>query len=179
MVLRSILTRVLAAAMFLGLSACAAAPLDKKISGGPIDQGPGSVAAARRYLEGRWALQSFEVHPPGKAPITLKGQGTLTYDEFSNLTMEIRAADKATADLLRAAGVDISDAGVISTTGRTAVDMPNKTLTYVFDKAPAPSDSPLATNRPRYWQVDGTMLTLTTKNDAGAAVAVSQWKKVS
>jgi len=179
MVLRSTLTRLLAAALLFGMSACAAAPLDKKIPGGPIDQGPGSVAAARRYLEGRWSLQSFEVHPPGKAPIMLKGSGTLTYDAFSNLTMEIRAADKATTELLKAAGVDISDDGVISTSGRTAVDMPNRTLTYMLEGAPAPSDSPLATNRPRYWQVDGTVLTLTTKNDAGAAVAVSQWKKVS
>jgi hypothetical protein len=169
----------LAAAMLFGFSACAAAPLDKKIPGGPIDQGPGSVAAARRYLEGRWALQSFEVHPPGRAPITLKGAGTLTYDAFSNLTMEIRTSDKGTTDLLRAAGVDISNEGVISTSGRAAVDMPNRTLTYTFEGTPAPTDSPLSTNRPRHWQVEGNVLTLTTMDDAGAAVSVSQWKKVS
>jgi hypothetical protein len=179
MVLRSTFTRVLAAALLFGFSACAAAPLDKKIPGGPIDQGPGSVAAARRYLEGHWTLQSFEVHPPGKAPIMLKGAGTLTYDAFSNLTMEIRAADKATTDLLRAAGVDITDEGVISTSGRAAVDMPNRTLTYTLEGTPAPSDSLLATNRPRHWQVEGNVLTLTTKDAAGAPVTVSQWKKVS
>jgi hypothetical protein len=49
------------------------------------------------------------VHPPGKPVVTLKGQGTLTYDDFGNLTMEIRT-DQAAADLLRAAGVDVQTA---------------------------------------------------------------------
>jgi hypothetical protein len=43
------------------------------------------------------------------------GQGTLSYDDFGNLRMEIRA-DEASADLLRAAGIDIRD-NVISTDG--------------------------------------------------------------
>jgi hypothetical protein len=178
MVLRATLTRVLAAAVLFGMPACAAAPIDKKIPGGPIDQGPGSVAAARRYLEGRWSLQSFEVHPPGKAPIKLNGMGTLTYDEFSNLTIEIRT-DRSTSDMLRAEGIDIGDDGVISSTGRTAVDMPNHTLTYMIQGQPAAGRGPLATSRPRHWQVDGNVLTVMTKDDAGTVLSVGQWKKVS
>jgi hypothetical protein len=57
--------------------------------------------------------------------MVLKGQGTLTYDNFGNLQMDIRT-DEATADLLRAAGIDIRD-NAISTSGRTAVDLQNRT----------------------------------------------------
>ena len=54
--------------------------------------------------------------PPGKPPITLKGSGTLNYDQFGNLRIEIRADEKS-ADLLRAAGVETRD-GTISSDGR-------------------------------------------------------------
>ena len=87
-----------------------------------LSSGPGTLTEARKFLQGRWALESFEVHPPGKAPIALKGSGVLNYDEFGNMRMEIRA-DEAESDLLRAAGITIRD-GVISTDGRTVIDLP-------------------------------------------------------
>ena len=87
--------------------------------------------------------------------------------------MEIRA-DEASADLLRAAGIDIRD-GRISTEGRTAVDMQNRTLTYVV---PGQSGAgPLSLRRPRHWVVEGDRLTLTTKDDAGKPLSVGQWRR--
>jgi hypothetical protein len=91
--------------------------------------------------------------------------------------MEIRT-DVETSDKLRAAGIEIQD-GKISTTGRTAVDMQNRTLTYMLEGQPAGVTGPLATSRPRYWQVDGNVLTLTIKDDAGKPVSVSRWRKIS
>ena len=175
MILRSTLTRVLLTMVVLSMSACAAAPINKPIKVGEVDKGSGSVTAARKFLEGRWTLESFEVHPPGKPVVNLKGMGTLTYDDFGNLRMEIRA-DQATSDLLRAAGIDIRD-GIISSDGRTAVDMPNRTLTYVIQGQPAAGTGPLAMNRPRHWQVDGDVLTLTTRDDAGNVASVGRWRK--
>jgi hypothetical protein len=175
MVLRSALTRVLLSTALFWISACAAAPINKPIKGGPVDTGSGSLTAARKFLEGRWSLESFEVHPPGKAVVALKGMGTLTYDDFGNLRMEIRA-DQAASDQLRAAGVDIRD-GTISSDGRTAVDMENRTLTYSIEGQPAAGTGPLAMNRPRYWQVEGNLLTLTTKDDAGNVATVGRWRK--
>jgi hypothetical protein len=156
---------------------CAAAPRQRPVEMGPVDQGAGSIAAARKYLAGRWTLESFEVYPPGKAPIALKGAGTLLYDEFGNLKMDIRA-DQGSADLLRAAGVDIRD-GVISSDGRVAVDMQNRTLTYVIPSQVPPTAGPLAINRPRHWEVAGDVLTLTTKDDAGKPLSIGRWKKGS
>jgi hypothetical protein len=89
--------------------------------------------------------------------------------------MEIRA-DQAAADALRAAGVDTTD-GTISSNGRTAVDIANKTLTYAIEGQPAVGAGPLSMNRPRYWQVDGSLLTLTTKDDAGNVATVGRWRK--
>src|SRR5262245_60167978 len=87
--------------LLIAVTACGNALGDKPMKGGPVDTGAGSLTAARKYLEGRWTLESFEVFPPGKAPMVLKGQGTLVYDNFGNLQMDIRT-DEATADLLRA-----------------------------------------------------------------------------
>ena len=159
-------------------AACAGGPRQKPIPLDKIDTGAGSLIEARKFLEGRWTLESFEVRPPGKAPILLTGSGVLTYDDFGNMRMEIRA-DQASSDLLRAAGIDIRD-GVISTDGRTAIDQQNHTLTYFLEgQAPLVSTGggPLSTNRPRHYEVNGDVLTLTTNDDSGAPVSIGKWKK--
>ena len=156
------------------VAGCSGAPRQRPVEMGPVDEGAGSLAAARRFLQGRWALESFELYPAGKPPITLKGAGTLSYDEFGNLKIEIRA-DQASSDLLRAAGVDIRD-GMISSDGRTAVDMESRTLTYVVPGQTA-LPGPLALNRPRHWEVAGDLLTLTTKDDSGKPSSVGRWRK--
>ena len=138
----------------------------------------GSLTAARKYLEGRWGLESFEVRPPGKPPIMLKGSGVLNYDDFGNLTMEIRAPQETT-DLLRAAGLNIRD-GVVSTKGRTVIDVPNKTLTYFLEGQRSSFETgggPLALNRKRHWEVTEDVLTLTTKADDGTPLSISRWKR--
>ena len=86
--LQSSLTFTVLAVVSLSLSACGPKVAVKK--GGPVDTGAGSVVAARKYLEGRWTLDSFEVYPPGKPVVAVKGEGTLSYDDFSNLSMELR-----------------------------------------------------------------------------------------
>jgi hypothetical protein len=161
----------------LFLPGCAAAPRERPLAMGPVDTGPGTLASARRFLEGRWQLETFEIHRPGQPPLLLKGSGTLIYDDMSNLRMEVRA-DEASADLLRAAGVDIRD-GMISTEGRTAIDLQNRTLTYALGgQAPLVQGGPLAMERPRHWVVDGDILTLSTKDDAGRPLSVARWKRM-
>jgi len=149
-------------------------------AGAPVATGPGTLQAARKYLEGRWTLISFEVSPPNTAPIQLKGQGTLSYDAFGNLDMQIRVSDDRVADELARAGVPLTD-GVISTTGRTAVDMQARTLTYFLEGQSQLVDNknaaPLATSRPRYWVVEGNVLTLTVKGDDGRPLSVGRWQK--
>lgn len=167
------LTALGIACVISGSAACAPAPVKRPIDVGPVAEGPGSTAAARKFLEGRWSLESFEVYPPGKPPITLKGSGTLSYDDFGNLKMDIRA-DQSSSDLLRAAGIDIRD-GMVSSEGRTVVDMQNRTLTYVVSGQGG--TGPLALSRPRHWEVQGDLLTLTTKDDGGKPLSVGRWRR--
>lgn len=159
------------------LTACGGGPRRRPVSAGPVDTGAGTLTAARKFLEGRWTLESFEVFPPGRQPIRVSGMGTLVYDEFSNLRMEIRT-DEKTAESLTGAGLEIRN-GVLSSEGRTAIDLQNRTLTYILQGQPplgAPS-GPLAANRPRHWEVMGDVLTLTTKGDKGETLSVGKWKK--
>jgi hypothetical protein len=158
--------------------ACTGAPRQRPVKGGPVDTGAGTIASARKFLEGRWTLESFQVSPPGRSPITLTGQGTLNYDDYGNLQIEIRT-DDAAADQLRAAGIDIRD-NKISSSGRTVIDLQNKTLAYILEgqSAIAAPTGPLSLNRPRYWQVEGDQLTLTTKEADGTVLSVGKWKRL-
>jgi hypothetical protein len=173
MTLRLSLTCLAVGALAFANAGCSAAPRQRPVQGGPVDTGPQTLTAARKYLEGNWALESFEVYPPGKPAITLKGSGNLSYDDFGNLKIDIRA-DQASSDLLRAAGIDIRD-GVISSDGRTAVDMQNRTLTYIVQGQAG--GGPLSLSRPRHWEVDGNLLTLTTKDESGKPLSVGRWRK--
>ena len=157
---------------------CMGAPRQRPVKGGPVDEGPESITAARKFLEGRWALEEFQVFPPGKPAITLTGSGSLNYDQFGNLRIEIRADEKS-ADLLRAEGVEMKD-GVISTDGRAVVDMQNRTLTYILPGEPvgAKAAGPLAPSRPRHWEVKGDLLFLSTRDEAGKPLSTGRWKRV-
>jgi hypothetical protein len=178
MIRRSVILRAFLLMLLAAAFACKAAPRTRPVEGADVDEGPGSLVAARKYLEGRWNLESLEVFPPGRPPVTLNVSGTLSYDEFGNLRMEIRPDEKA-ADVLRAAGVELQDGG-ISSSGRTVVDMQHRTLTYVLEGQPPgrPPTGPLSPSRPRHWEVTGDTLTLTTKDDAGKPLTVGRWKRM-
>ena len=179
--MRPVLKRTFIALALASAVGCSAAPRQRPVKAGDVNEGAGTVAAARKFLEGRWSLESFEVFPPGKDPITLKGSGTLNYDDFGNLRIDIRT-DQKTADLLRAAGIETTD-GTISSDGRAAVDMQNKTLTYILAGQSTGTiaktvPGPLATSRPRHWDVQGDLLTLSTKDEAGKVLSVGRWRRV-
>ena len=169
--------RVATVTMLLATAAYAAAPGQTQPPSGRSGSGP-TLAEARKFLQGRWALESFEVRPPGKAPIFPKGSGVLNYDDFGNMRVEIRA-DEASSDLLRAAGINIRD-GIISSAGRTVIDLQTKTITYFVEgqrSSLQTGGGPLAFNRPRHWEIAGDVLTLTTQDETGAPLSISRWKK--
>ena len=151
--------------------------------GPPIETGTGRLQGARKFLEGRWSLISYEVIPPGRAPVQITGgAGALTYDAFGNLFMEIRVTDKAIAEQLERAGIPLTN-GAIVTSGRTSVDLQARTLTYMIegqtDLVAKTAAGPLAMNRPRHWEVSGNELTLTVKDDNGQPVSVGRWRKAN
>ena len=175
--IRSVLVKAVVALVLVS-AACAPAPRVRPVKGGDVDEGPESLTAARKFLEGRWTLESFEVFPPGKPPITLKGSGTLNYDEFGNLRIEIRADEKS-ADLLRAAGIETRD-GTISTDGRTVVDLQNRTLSYVLpgQTVGAPAHGHLSPSRLRHWEVKGDLLFLSTWDENNKPLSTGRWRRM-
>ena len=162
-------------ALAIAAAACHSAPRQRPVKGGAVDTGPQTLTAARNFLEGRWVLESFEVRPPGKQPVVLKGAGTLLYDNMGNLKMDVEA-DQASADILRQSGVDIRD-GRISTDGRAALDLQKHTLTYVLQGQAPLIKGPLGIDRPRHWVVEGDTLILTTQDDEGQPLSIGRWKR--
>ena len=157
--------------------ACKSTPVAARTS--KVPTGPGTVTEARKYLEGEWTLVSMDVFPPTEAPIQHAASGgTMIYDAFANLTVNLHFTPDA-ARLAERIGIPIAN-GVVMTTGRTVIDMNNHALSYVLEGQDAvrPPTHPLDTNRPRYWEVDGKMLTLRTKDEHGNILMVSVWRKI-
>jgi hypothetical protein len=164
-------------AVSLALAITAASACTYKPRTEPPNTGPGTTKVAREYLEGRWTLVSFTLYPPDAAPIQVKGSGTLVYDDFGNLTMDV-TVDETNAALVQRSGVPLEKGRYLSS-GRTIVDMQGRSLTYVLESKAAVGGQagPLAMSRPRYWVRDGNTLTLTTKDDKGQPLSVGKWQK--
>ena len=169
--------RIVLVFSLLACMACAAAPRQRPLPIGEVESGPGTTASARKFLEGRWSLVSMDLFPPNEPAIHVVGSGTLLYDNFANMTVDLRI-DSATAKMFERIGIAAPD-GIISTTGRTLVDMTSRTLSYTLEgqQAVRPAMHPLDTNRPRYWEVEGNTLTLRTKDDTGKVISVAVWRK--
>lgn len=169
----------LAALLTIAIAASAmAAPRQHGDGAEQVGARPTTLVEARKFLEGRWSLESFEIRPPDGALQKLKGSGVLTFDDFANLRMEIRT-DQGSADTLRAAGIEVRD-GLISTDGRVAIDLQRRALTYFLEgqrSGYVTGGGPLAPSRPRYWEVTADTLTLTTRDDKGAPMSISRWTR--
>lgn len=174
--LRIVITIIAIAA---GIGACAAKPLDRPVPLGPPKTGPGTIAEARKYLQGRWTLVSMEIFPTGQPPIKVKGTGTLIYDEFANMDVEIHV-DPETVTQIEKIGIPVPNA-VIKEKGQTLVDMSGRTLRYVREGEDVirPLSHALDIGRPRYWEAEANQLTLRTKDDKGGVLSVSVWRKES
>jgi hypothetical protein len=176
---------ILGALTVPGLSACAAAPLERPLNTSPIAEGPGTVEAARRVLEGRWELVSLNVSAEDGRQTGVEAVGLLVFDAFGNLTIEYRMSEAGVRAL---AGVGITPRSpLISTTGRAMIDTQSKRVTYVPpDAASRPFDpdlaaaraNPFALERTRYYAVDPDgILVLTTRYDSGRDAGTARWKK--
>lgn len=144
---------------------CAASPSRRPLDLEPVATGAGTLAEARRSLEGVWTLVSFEVRPPGRPAVPISATGRLTYDAYANLIMDVRADESAAQTL--------NDAGLVTTERRIAVKG------RTGPDAAGPTSGPLALSRPRHWQLADGVLTLTTHGDDGTPISVSRWKRAS
>ena len=95
------------AALLAAVTACASgSERQRVVSAGPVPPAPARRRPRVSSSRAGGFLESVVITPPGGKPITLKGSGVLTYDDFGNLEMNIKA-DEASSDLLRAGGITI------------------------------------------------------------------------
>jgi hypothetical protein len=135
--------------------------------------------AACTDLDGTWSLLSFTIYPPSGAPVETQDKGTLWFDDFGYVRMTLDA-DAASAALLTEAGIPMEKNRFV-TWGQAIVDKRSKTLKYVkyaFEgQYPAVTAAPTAVERLCYWNVTGSTLTLTTKDDSGKPLSISRWRR--
>src|SRR6185295_10182856 len=115
------LLRLVAAGLVVALAGgCSAAPSQRNIPLGPVDTGPGTLEAARNFLHGEWTLLSMEIFPPDQPSIRAAATGTMVYDDYSNMTVDVQLSPETTK-LAEQNGIPAPD-GLIHTTGRTVID---------------------------------------------------------
>ncbi len=171
----------------LVLAGCAASPRQRPLPTTPIAEGPDTIQAARKELQGRWTLVSLDVATEDGRLAEVESAGELVADDFGNLHVEFRMSD-AGQKTLTALGIHTPNP-VISTSGQVVIDTQNKKITYVSSNAEAQAfdpnlaalrANPFALQRPRYYVIDDTgILTLSTRYDSGKDAATSRWKKAS
>jgi hypothetical protein len=163
---------------------CAASDRQRPIETSRIATSGETLQAARKQLEGRWTLISLEYAAPDGKRASVEGTaGSIVADAFGNLEIEYRLSDSG-RKTLTSLGFQTPNP-VISTKGRSVINVDQRSIVYVDDKA-QPFDpkaaagraNPFALERTRYYDfgADG-VLTLTTRHDDGKDAAVSKWKK--
>src|SRR5579884_2648032 len=119
-----------AAAALVAAAGCNPGPLPSPRTGVPSsapialssDAPTGNVETIRRQLSGTWDLVSLEAAPEtGGARAAITATGTLTYDEFGNLTIDAHTTD---AD----APVAAREVPRVAFKGRAVIDAPRSEL---------------------------------------------------
>jgi len=138
----------------------------------------GTLTDARSRLSGTWTLVSLDLFPPGEPPIHGAATGIMSYDEYSNLKVDLRLTP-ASVKLAQKIGIPMTPDGSVSTTGHAVIDLERRALSYVLEgqKPMRQALHPLDTNLPRYWELKGDELTLRTRDDKGTVLSVSVWRK--
>jgi hypothetical protein len=171
------------------VTACTARPRTRPLSTTPIAEGPATLEATRKALEGRWVLVSLAVTTEDGRTTPVAATGVLNAEAFGNMHIEYRMSE---AGLKSLAGLGIKPSNpVISTTGRVVIDPQQRSITYVgedFEKRALAGDAELAARRAnpftlervRYYVIgnDGTLV-LSTRYDSGKDAVVSRWKRDS
>ena len=172
--------RILGLVALVAVAACAPGPLSKPGGAAPpmnkpvplsSDAASGDVEAARRRLFGTWELIALEAAPPGggaRAEVT--ASGTLTYDEFGNLTIDAHTTD---ADAPAAA----REVSMVAFSGRAVIDVPLSELRLMAMTGNVDPNEVLSPERRRRFEVTDDTLKLSSMDARGDVTAISTWRR--
>lgn len=137
------------------------------------DAASGSVENARQQLMGTWELTALEMSPQsGGARVPVKATGTMTYDQFGNLTIDARTNDPA-------APVAAREVTRLSFKGRAVIDVVSKELKLMDLKGNVDPNEVLSPEQRRRYEFDTfDTLKLSTFDASGQVTAVTNWRRV-
>lgn len=178
----SILLRyAVAAAVAVLAAACSPGPISRPGTAAPMnnpiplgsDPGSGALESARRQLTGTWDLVALEAVPEEsdsskREPID--ASGTLTYDEYGNLTIDAHTTDP---DAPRAA----RQASILTFKGRAVIDVPKSELKLMDLTGNVDPNEVLTPERRRKYEINGEVLKLSSFDDRGRVTAISTWRR--
>jgi hypothetical protein len=154
----------------LPLAGCAAAPRTRPVKGADVDAGAGSTEAVRRQLQGTWELVALESVPPsGGSRVPIRAAGTLTYDEFGNMTIDAHTTD-------RAAPVAALEQNMLAFKGRAVIDATRSELKLMDVTGNVNPDEVLSVDRRRKYEFAAGTLKLSSIDEQGRVTAVSTWR---
>jgi hypothetical protein len=173
--------RFLAASVLTGLTiACAPGPLTPPRTGRPMNKPvplgstdtTGSLETTRQQLMGVWELVDLKNAPPqGGAPVAVKATGTLTYDQYGNLTIDARSSDPN-------APVAAREVPRVSFKGRAVIDVVNSELKLMDVTGNVNPDEVLAPERRRRYAFEKDLLKLSSFDERGTVTAETTWRRV-
>ena len=167
------------AAALVAVAACNPGPMPSPRTGVPSsapialsrEDTSGSMEAVRRQLSGTWDLVALQASPERGGPLAdVTATGTLTYDEFGNLTIDAHTKDPD-------APVAAREVPRVSFKGRAVIDVPNSELKLMNLTGNVDPNEVLTPDRRRKYEFSGQQLKLTTFDAKGQVTAVSTWKR--
>jgi hypothetical protein len=169
-----------AVAALVAAAACNPGPMPSPRTGVPSsdpialdrDKPTGNVETVRRQLAGTWDLVSIEASPENGGPrAQITATGTLTYDEFGNLTIAARTTDPD-------APVAAREVPRVSFKGRAVIDAPKSELQLMAVTGNVDPNEVLSPERRRRYKFEGVdKLTLESFDAKGEVTAISVWKR--
>jgi hypothetical protein len=165
--------RVLAALGVLAagalLAGCSFSPRTRPIDTGPVNSGPESTRSVRRQLQGKWTLVSLETYPAAGQVVKQEAVGELTYDDYGNLAIRAALTNVPAGEM----------ASLLRYSGRAVIDTQNRRLVLQGLEGQGGEALPatVAANNVRYYEFDGDLLKLTTKDAEGRPTATITWKR--
>jgi hypothetical protein len=166
-------TRLLCSAVVIAalpLVGCAAGPRTRPVKGADVATGTGSAESVRRQLQGTWELVALESVPPsGGKRVPIKARGTLTYDEFGNMTIDAQTEDPS-------APVAALEKNLLAFKGRAVVDTTRSELKLMDVTGNVNPDEVLSVDRRRKYEFALNTLKLSSIDEQGHVTAVSTWR---
>jgi hypothetical protein len=152
------------------LTGGAGAPISKPVALGSAAPS-GSLEATRQRLEGTWDLVALESVPPaGGARVPVNAGGTLTYDQFGNLTIIAQSKDPN-------APVAAREVATVSFKGRAVIDAASSELKLMDLKGNVDPNEVLAPERRRKFEFVDNMLKLSSYDAKGNVTAIATWQR--